>query len=118
MLFRSRVLLLVLIAAGVGQSLVAVATTPQPPGGASAPADPMRQLLWPAFVSGDFPIGWQTVLEYRAPAAPMSELERLGIPRASWNLGQLAGLRGHLSLVPLWLAWAVAALFWRRAMPS
>jgi hypothetical protein len=74
----------------------------------------MPDLLWPAFVSGDFPIGWQSVLEKRAPAEPFSELERRGVPRASWNLGQrLFGLDGHASLLPLLGLWIVAGLCWR-----
>jgi hypothetical protein len=74
----------------------------------------MRELLWPAFVSGDFPIGWQSVLERSAPGEPLSELERRGVPRASWNLGQRVGLRGHASLVPLFLVWILGAFWWTR----
>jgi hypothetical protein len=97
---------------GVGESLVAVSTTPQPPADVERP---MAELLWPAFRSGDFPIGWQSYLELRPPPGAMSELERAGVPRASWNLGQLAGLNGFASLVPLAIAWAIAAAAWVRA---
>jgi hypothetical protein len=31
------------------------------------------------------------------------------VPHAAWNLGEIAGLHGHLSLVPLELMWAAAA---------
>jgi hypothetical protein len=109
-----RVLLLVLACLSVGQSLVAVSTTAQPPGGRGAPADPMRELLWPAFASGEFPIGWQSVLERQAPSEAPAELRRRGIPRASWNLGQLVGLTGHASLVPLMLVWIGGLIAWRR----
>ena len=109
-----RAVVLVLAVAGIGQTLVAVATTPQPSGGDNAPRDPMRELLWPAFVSGDFPIGWQSVLERDAPSEPMSELVRRGIPRASWNIGQKLGLRGHASLLPLMAIWIVGFIVWRR----
>ena len=108
----ARIGVLLLAAVSVGQSLVAVATTPQPPG--IAPADPMRELLWPAFASGDFPIGWQSVLELRPPPGAMSDLERRGVPRASWNLGQLVGLEGHLSLLPLAVLWIACLAGWRR----
>ena len=91
-------------------SLVAVATTPQPP---SDVKRPMPDLLWPAFRSGDFPIGWQSVIEMGAPTVPLSQLERDGIPRASWNVGQLLGLRGHASLLPLLIVWIVAYGVWR-----
>jgi hypothetical protein len=109
-----RMCVLVLAIAGAGQSLVAVATTPQPPGGDNAPRDPMRELLWPMFVAGEFPIGWQSVLERDAPSEPMSELVRRGVPRASWNLGQKLGLRGHASLLPLVAIWIGAFVAWRR----
>lgn len=110
-----RVILLALAIVGVGSSLIAVSTTPQPPGGQSAPANPMRDLLWPAFASGEFPIGWQSVLELRAPAEPPSELVRRGVPRASWNLGQKIGLNGHVSLAPLLAIWALGAWLWWRS---
>jgi hypothetical protein len=106
-----RFALSVLLVVSVGESLVAVATTAQPPG--ISPTHPMRELLWPAFVSGDFPIGWQSVLELRPPSGPLSELERLGVPRASWNLGQKLGLHGHASLLPLMAIWIAAIGAWK-----
>jgi hypothetical protein len=106
---RSLVMLLGTI--GCAQSLIAVATTPQPP---VVYQRPMQELMWPAFVSGDFPIGWQSVLDYRPPAGALSDLEQQGIPRASWNVGQLIGLNGHASLIPLYGLWiAVAVIGWR-----
>jgi hypothetical protein len=107
-----RVAILVLALVGVGESLVAVATTPQPPNGVERP---MAELLWPAFRSGDFPIGWQGYLDFRPPAAPMSELEATGVPRAAWNLGQLAGLGAFASLIPLLALWLAGAIAWVRA---
>ena len=106
-----RAALLVLALAGIGESLVAVSTTPQPPANFERP---MAELLWPTFSSGDFPIGWQGYLDYRPPPGPMSELEAAGVPRAAWNLGQLIGLRGLMSLVPLFGIWVVAAMAWLR----
>jgi hypothetical protein len=97
---------------GIGESLIAVATTPQPPVYFDRP---MAELLWPAFRSGDFPIGWQSYLDFRPPPGPMSELESAGVPRASWNLGQLIGLNGFTSLLPLALAWITAGVAWTRA---
>jgi hypothetical protein len=110
----ARAMILALALVGVGQSLVAVATTPQPPGGEAAPRDPMREHLWPHFVAGDFPIGYQSVLERDAPGEPMSELVRRGTPRASWNIGEKLGLRGHSELIPLLLVWIGAAIAWHR----
>jgi len=110
-----RGLVLALALVSVGETLVAVATTPQPP---IQYRHPMRELLWPAFKSGDFPIGWQSVFEKSAPAESMSQLEQAGVPRASWNLGQLVGLNGHASLVPLYAIWLAAVLLWTRAKAS
>jgi hypothetical protein len=75
----------------------------------------MSELLWPAFRSGDFPIGWQSFLELRPPSGAMSELERAGVQRAAWNLGQLIGLSGFARLVPLMAAWALGAVAWMKA---
>ena len=102
----------VLLVVSVGESLIAVATTAQPPG--ISPTHPMRDLLWPAFASGDFPIGWQSVLELRPPAGPLSQLELQGVPRASWNLGQKIGLQGHLSLLPLAVVWILGWVLLKR----
>lgn len=110
-----RTLVLALAVLSVGETLVAVATTAQPP---FQYRDPMRELLWPAFKSGDFPIGWQSVLEKSAPSEPMSQLVAEGVPPASWNLGQLVGLKGHASLIPLYLVWLMGAIFWFRAEPN
>jgi 4-amino-4-deoxy-L-arabinose transferase-like glycosyltransferase len=101
-----RAVLVGLTIISAGQTLVAVSTTPQPP---IQFRDPMRQLLWPGFASGDFPIGWQSVLEMGPPPGTMSQWEREGFPRASWNVGQLAGLRGHASLLPLAALWILGA---------
>jgi len=102
--------ILVLALVSVLQSLVAVATTPQLP---IEYQRPMQDLLWPAFKSGDFPIGWQSFQELRPPPGPMSQLARQRVPRASWNVGQLVGLRGHASLIPLLIIWIGAAFVWR-----
>jgi hypothetical protein len=110
-----KAVLVALTIVSAGQTLVAVATTPQPP---IQFVDPMRQLLWPAFASGDFPIGWQSVTEMGPPPGPMSRLERDGVPRASWNVGQLAGLRGHASLLPLAIIWILGLIGWARLRPS
>jgi hypothetical protein len=71
--------------------------------------------LWPAFASGDFPTNWQSVLEKRPPPGALSDLERRGVPRAAWNLGQRAGLTGHASLFPLLVVWIAGIVWWRRA---
>jgi hypothetical protein len=106
-----RIALAVLAVISIGETLVAVATTPQPTTNVS---NPMRDLLWPAFASGEFPIGWQSVLDFRPPEGTSTELLRAGVPRPSWNLGQQLGLHGHASLLPLMFIWLLGVLAWRR----
>jgi hypothetical protein len=89
---------------GAALTLVAVSTTPQPP---SSTRDPVRELLWPAFRDGDLSLNHQTFVHGTAQA---DKLRGGSIPHAAWNLGELVGLRGRLSLVPLGLVWVAAAL--------
>lgn len=104
---RSRILRGLLVAGyawGLALTLVAVSTTPQPPSSFKAP---VSELLWPAFRDGDLSLNPQTYVHYSAPA---DQLRGNQLPHASWNLGQLAGLNGLASLVPLGLIWLLAAL--------
>jgi hypothetical protein len=93
---------------GAGMTLVAVSTTPQPP--AIVFLHPVSELLWPAFRDGDLSLNHQTMVD---GGADPSKLRGHQVPHAAWNLGEVAGLHGHLSLVPLILLWIVAAvLLW------
>ena len=88
---------------GVGVTLVAVSTTPQPPASFKAP---VSELLWPAFRDGDLSLNPQTFVHNSVDADRL----RGGVePHAAWNLGELAGLHGLSSLLPLAGIWAVAA---------
>ena len=90
---------------GGALTLVAVSTTPQPP--APDLQAPVRQLLWPAFKDGDLSLNNQTFVTYRAQPELLRGHHEL---HAAWNLGELAGLGGLQSLLPLGLVWLVAAL--------
>jgi hypothetical protein len=83
---------------GVAITLVAVSTNPQPP---SSYKVPLKEVLWPAFRAGDLASNTQTFV-HRTPPSDMG--------RASWNLGELMGLRGHASVLPLAAIWIAAAL--------
>jgi hypothetical protein len=87
---------------GAALALVAVSTTPQPPSNYAAP---VRELLWPAFKDGDLSLNNQTFVSYSAQAGLLRGNPAL---HAAWNLGQLAGLHGRLSLLPLGVVWVVA----------
>jgi hypothetical protein len=98
-----RPLLLALWVWGAGATLVAEATNPQPPSSFRAP---FSELLWPAFVDGDFSLNTQTMVHSSPPGEP-----RPGrVPRAAWNLGEVAGLHGHASLAPLYGIWIAGAI--------
>jgi hypothetical protein len=88
---------------GAALTLVGVSTTPQPP---ATFKSPMRELLWPAFRDGDLSLNPQTFVHNSVDAA---RLRGGGDPHAAWNLGELAGLRGLPSLLPLAFIWIAAA---------
>jgi hypothetical protein len=88
---------------GAGITLVAVSTTPQPPASIKAP---VRELLWPAFRDGDLSLNPQTFVHNSVDAG---RLRGGADPHAAWNLGELAGLHGLPSLLPLVGVWIVAA---------
>jgi hypothetical protein len=99
-----RVLLLAGWVWGAGITLVAVSTTPQPPASIKAP---VSELLWPAFRDGDLSLNPQTFVHN---SVDVEHLRGGGDPHAAWNLGEIAGLRGLSSLLPLLAVWAAAAL--------
>jgi hypothetical protein len=90
---------------GAGLTLVAVSTTPQPP--AILYMHPVSELLWPAFKDGDLSLNHQSFVDHSANGG-MLRGHRL--PHAAWNLGEVMGLRGLPSLIPLGIAWLIAAL--------
>lgn len=105
---RRRTAVRVLLAAGwiwgASLSLMAVSTTPQPPGDLYSP---VRELLWPAFKAGDLSLNNQSMVHMRG-----DEGRLLGgrTTHYAWNLGEIAGLHGLPSLVPLLVVWIIAAV--------
>jgi hypothetical protein len=89
---------------GAGITLIAVSTTPQPPGSIKAP---VSELLWPAFRDGDLSLNPQTFVHN---SVDVEHLRGGGDPHAAWNLGEIAGLRGLASLLPLAMIWLGAAV--------
>ena len=65
----------------------------------------MRELLWPAFRDGDLSLNPQTFVHN---SVDVEHLRGGGDPHAAWNLGELAGLRGLSSLLPLVVVWVIA----------
>jgi hypothetical protein len=88
---------------GAALTLIAVSTTPQPPASFNAP---VRELLWPAFRDGDLSLNDATFV---SSSSQFDLLRGNRVPHAAWNLGEIAGLHGHMSLVPLGLVWVAAA---------
>jgi hypothetical protein len=87
------------IAYGLVLTLMAVSTNVLLPEDVSMP---VRDLILPAFTHGDLAQNRQSFLQY-GTANPAQGL--LG----AWNLGQLIGLSGLWSLLPLAIVWAVCA---------
>src|SRR5262249_20968862 len=88
---------------GTALTLIAVSTTPQPPGSMQRP---VTELLLPAFINGELALNNQGFTDYRADAAT---LRSANSQKPGWNLGMKLGLRGHASLVPLALVWLACA---------
>jgi hypothetical protein len=74
---------------------------------------PLVHSVWPAFWSGQMARNRESMLTVaEAQASP---------GHGAFNLGQLLGLHGLASLIPLFVMWGVAALLWwrmQRAQPS
>jgi hypothetical protein len=97
-----RVLVALTVAFGVAVTTMAISTIVLLPEDISTP---LTQLIIPAFLQGDLAQNRQSFLQY-GTANPAQGL--LG----AWNLGQLVGLPGLTSLLPLALVWAVAIGLW------
>jgi hypothetical protein len=96
-----RIVVGTLAVAGVGLTLMAVSVTAQPPDEFHCP---LRQFYWPSFWAGSFSLNLGTVL---IPAE-----QGTNHVHGAFNLGELAGLHGLASLIPLLAVWGLAAVFW------
>ncbi|MFH0900665.1 MAG: hypothetical protein V2A73_08560 [Pseudomonadota bacterium] len=101
-----RLAILVGAVLGAAFAFVVVTTTAQPPEGLRGS---VSELCWPAFRDGDLSLNHQSFLEARAWPR---ELRGTKHQRHAWNMGQLVGLRGHASLLPLAAIWFLAAYGW------
>lgn len=98
-----RIVLGMLATAGAGFTLMAVSVSAQPPDEFHCP---LRQFYWPLFWAGRFSLNLGTVL---IPAE-----QGTNQVHGAFNLGELLGLHGLKSLIPLVAAWALAAVLWAR----
>ena len=89
---------------GAALGLIAVSTNPQPP---SDIMRPVIEFMWPAFIDGDLSMNPQAFTDYAADSGLMRHHPSA---HAAWNLGELVGLHGLVSLLPLLALWCVAAL--------
>jgi hypothetical protein len=96
-----RIMLGTLSAAGVGLTLMAVSVAAQPPDEFHCP---LRQFYWPSFWAGRFSLNLGTVL---VPAE-----QGTNQVHGAFNLGELGGLHGLASLLPLLAVWGVVAVLW------
>jgi hypothetical protein len=96
-----RIVVGALAAAGTGLTLMAVAVSAQPKDEFHCP---LRQFYWPSFWAGRFSLNLGTVL---IPAEQGTTQVH-----GAFNLGELAGLHGLASLIPLLAVWALTAVLW------
>jgi hypothetical protein len=99
---RWRRVLAALAICGALFSLMAVSTTAQPPDQFRCP---LFQLSAPSFFAGKLSLTQGSMLT-------SSETETQG--HGAFNLGELVGLHGLTSLIPLFLVWGVATFLWNR----
>jgi len=93
---------------GTALTVVAESTNPQPPADIKSP---LPDLLWPAFRDGDLSLNTQTMVHGTPPGGARPAAD---VPRAAWNLGEIAGLHGLTSLAPLGVVWMAGAItLWR-----
>jgi hypothetical protein len=71
---------------------------------------PLLHSVWPSFWSGQMALNHESMLTTAETAS--------SVQYRAFNLGQLLGLRGLASLIPLLVLWGVAALAWRRMNPG
>jgi hypothetical protein len=86
---------------GVFVALMVVSTTSQL---SMQDRCPMVNTVWPAFWSGHVAVNRVSMLT----------VGEAGADAGAFNLGQLMGLRGLASLIPLLAVWGVAAVVWVR----
>lgn len=84
-------------------ALMAVSTTPQPPDQFHCP---LMQVIIPSFWVGKFALTRGSMLT-AAEDIPFGS-------HGAFNLGQLAGLHGLASLIPLLALWGLAVMVWKR----
>jgi hypothetical protein len=90
-----------LAVAGVGLTLMAVSVGAQPPNEFHCP---LRQFYWPSFWAGRLSLNLGMLL---IPAEQGTTQVH-----GAFNLGELAGLHGLPSLIPLLGVWGLAAVLW------
>ncbi len=84
-------------------ALMAVSTTPQPPDPYHCP---LMQLIIPSFWAGKFALTRGSMLT-AAEDIPAGT-------HGAYNLGQIMGLHGLASLIPLLVLWGLALILWKR----
>ena len=94
-----RVLAALAVCSGVF-SLMAVSTTAQPPDQFRCP---LFQLLAPSFLAGKLSLTQGSML---------TSTEAWGQAHGAFNLGELIGLHGLPSLIPLFVLWGLSAFLW------
>jgi hypothetical protein len=95
-----RSVLALLITYGTSVSIMAVSTIVMLPEDSPSP---VTELVLPAFLRGELALNRQSFLQYGTGHPAEGVL-------GAWNLGQLVGLRGQASLIPLGVLWLLVAV--------
>jgi hypothetical protein len=95
----ANVLFMVLAVFSVANMFAVTAVKPEI---STAEKRPYAQMVWPNFRAGELAISTQSIDMIDNPP---------DAPRQAWNLGMKMGLRGHASLLPLYL-WVLGWLIW------
>jgi hypothetical protein len=95
-----RAILVVLAMYGLSVSVIAVSTMVMLPEDVTSP---VSQVLVPAFLRGDLALNRQSFLQFGTANPAEGVL-------SAWNVGQLLGLPGLASLVPLGVLWLAMAI--------
>ena len=102
-----RRVLLVLAAGSILMALMVISTTSQL---SMQDSCPMMHSVWPSFWAGKMAMNHDSMLTVAEAGAHGKY--------AAFNLGQLLGLNGLASLIPLLAMWALAAFAWRKIASS
>jgi hypothetical protein len=104
----------VLVGLGLGSVFVALMVVSTSSQLSMQDSCPLLHSVWPAFWSGQVAVNHESVLTVAEVGSSAHRNANLSTNWGAFNLGQLMGLRGIASLIPLFVIWGVGATSWWR----